>query len=140
MSKQGRNECIEHDGIVQKSGDSSVTVTILSASACSGCHSSGSCTLSGTKEKTIDVSGNYNVSPGDRVTVLMKQSAGYTALFFGYIFPLIVVLTLLIILTAISVPETLSGLLSLASLLPYYLILWLAREKLSKKFTFTIKA
>ena len=140
MSNQDKTECIEHDGIVQESGINHVTVLISSASACAGCHAEGSCTLSGTKEKIIDVTGNYNVSPGDKVTILMKQSAGFAALFLGYIFPLILVMTILIILVSLSIQELTAGLGAIAVLVPYYGTLWLLRKYIGKKFTFSIKA
>jgi sigma-E factor negative regulatory protein RseC len=137
---QGKTECIEHDGIVQESGNGSVTVRISSASACSGCHAEGSCTMSGQEEKIINVTGSYNVSPGDKVTVLLQQSAGFTALFLGYIIPLLLVVTLLIILISVSINELIAGLCSIGILIPYYFILWLFRNRIGKKFTFTIKA
>jgi len=140
MSKQENNECIEHDGIVEKSGSDHLTVRITSASACGGCHAEGTCTMSGISEKLIDVTGSYNVSPGDKVTVLMKQSAGFTALFFGYVFPLILVLVILIILISLSLPELTAGLGAIAVLIPYYGTLWLLRNKIGKKFIFSIKA
>ena len=47
------------------------------------------------KGKIVEVQGSYNVSPGDNVTILMKKSIGYKALFLGYILPFILlVLTL----------------------------------------------
>ena len=140
MSGKTDKECIEHDGIVQDSGNNHVTVRILSASACSGCHSSGSCTLAGMEEKLIDVNGTYNVAPGDKVIIQMKQSAGFLALFLGYIMPLLVVMALLIILVSVSVPELTAGLCSIAVLVPYYLVLRLFRKQIGEKFTFTIKA
>lgn len=140
MSGQVDKECIEHDGIVQDSGNNHVTVRILSASACSGCHAGVSCALSGQEEKIIDVNGSYNVSPGDKVTVQMKQSAGFTALFLGYIMPLLLVMALLIILVSLSVQELIAGLCSIAVLIPYYIVLRLFRKQIGKKFTFTIKA
>jgi sigma-E factor negative regulatory protein RseC len=140
MNKSEKTGTIEHDGIVQKSDNKSVTVRISSASACSGCHAEGSCTLSGIEEKIIEVSGSYNVDPGDNVTVLMKQSMGYAALLLGYVFPMILVVALLIILVSSSVPELTAGLGSIAALVPYYLVLWFFRKRISKKFTFTIKA
>jgi len=137
---QRKTECIEHDGIVQGSGNGSVTVKISSASACSGCHAEGSCTMSGKEEKIVDVTGSYNVSPGDKVTILLQQSAGFTALFLGYIIPLLLVVTLLIILISASVNELTAGLFSIGILIPYYFILRLLRDRIAKKFTFTIKA
>lgn len=139
MTKSDNFESIEHDGVVQKSDNNSVFVKISSESACSGCHSESLCSLSGKVEKIVEVSGIYNFAPGDSVTVLMKKSAGYRALLLGYIFPLILVLFTLIILASSSVPELAAGLLSIAGLIPYYLILWFFRKRISNKFTFTIK-
>jgi sigma-E factor negative regulatory protein RseC len=140
MSGKSKTECIEHDGIVQESGSDHVTVVISSASACAGCHAEGSCTLSGAKEKIINVTGKYNVSPGDKVTVSMMQSAGFAALFLGYVFPFILVMAILIILVSVSVPELNAGLCAIGSLVPYYGTLWLLKKHIGKKFTFSIKA
>lgn len=130
---------INHKGIVLKKEDNSVVVTILSVSACSGCHVEGSCTLAGKEEKNIEVHGKYNVMPGDQVTVVMKQSMGYAALFLGYILPVISVIAVLIALISLKVPELISGLASLAILIPYYIILFLFRKRINEKFTFTLK-
>ncbi len=130
---------IDHIGIVQKNSGKSVIVSILANSACSGCHTEGSCMLSKAEEKIIEVHGNFSVNPGDPVTILMKPSTGFAALFFGYIFPLISVVTMLIILVSIDMPELYAGLISIAILLPYYLALLIFRKRINEKFTFTLK-
>lgn len=139
MTYSGSFGIINHEGIVQKIDDKSVTVSISVASACSGCHAEGNCTLSGKEEKIIEVSGSYNVKPGDTVTILMKQSMGYAALFLGYIFPLLAVISILIILISMKVPELYAGLSSIAILIPYYIILFFFRKRINKNFTFTLK-
>ncbi len=130
---------IEHDGIVQSSDNQSVTIKITSASACSGCHAGKYCNISQTEEKIINVPGSYNVAQGDNVTVLMKETMGYSAVFLGYLFPLILVVTMLIILTSLQIPELVAGAVSAAILLPYYLILIILKKQINQKFTFTIK-
>jgi positive regulator of sigma E activity len=130
---------INHEGRVQKKDDKSVIVSIIAATACSGCHAEGSCTMSGKDEKIVEIAGSYNVRPGDTVTVLMKQSMGYSALMLGYILPLITVLTVLIIMISMKITELAAGLISLASLIPYYTILYFSRKGINKKFTFTLK-
>lgn len=130
---------IIHKGVVKKSDDESVTVIITPESACSGCHAEGSCTLSGKVEKSVIVKGSYNLNKGDNVTVSMKQSTGFTALFLGYVLPLIIVIISLIILVALRYPELIAGLMSISSLLPYYLILYLFRKKINENFIFSIK-
>jgi sigma-E factor negative regulatory protein RseC len=131
---------IEHEGIVKSSDNKSVTVSIISSSACSGCHAEGICSLSGQEEKMVEIPGLYSVAPGDSVKVLMKQSSGFTAVLFGYVMPLVLVLTILIILVSASVPELPAGIVSVAVLFPYYLILYLLRNRINKRFTFTLIA
>jgi len=130
---------ISHEGIVQKSDDKSVTVSISASSACSGCQVEGSCSMSGKEEKIIEVSGKYNVQNGDKVTILMKKSMGYSALLLGYILPLISVIIMLIVLIGLKVSEVVAGPVSIAILIPYYTLLFLFRKQINKKFTFTLK-
>ncbi len=132
-------ETIEHDGIVQRTDNRSVTVKISSASACSGCHAGNSCTLSRIEEKIVDIPGYYNVAPGDQVTVLMKKSMGYSAVILGYLSPMILVVIMLVILTSLQLPELVAGAISIGILIPYYLVLFFFRQQVSRKFTFTIK-
>jgi sigma-E factor negative regulatory protein RseC len=95
--------------------------------------------MSGKEEKIIEVRGRYNVKPGDSVTILMKQSMGYAALLLGYVIPIIVVVACLSILVSFKVPELSSGLISVAILIPYYVILFFFRKTINEKFTFTLK-
>jgi len=139
MSRSDNSGSIEHNGIVQKSDNNSVTIKISSISACSACHAEGSCSLSGKEDKIIDISGRYNVMPGDSVTVVMNKSMGYTAVLLGYVIPVILVVTFLIILGTLSLSELITGLGSLAVLIPYYSILWFFRNRINNNFRFTIK-
>ena len=139
MADSDSSNIINHEGIVLSNNGGTVIISISSASACSGCHAEGSCNLSGKEEKIIEVHGKYDVKSGERVTILMKQSMGYTALFLGYLFPGIAVVGVLITMISIKVPELFAGLISLAILLPYYTLLFFIRERINKKFTFTLK-
>jgi len=130
---------INHKGIVKRNDGKSVVVMISVTSACSGCHAEGLCTLSGKEDKIIEVDGRYDVKPGDQVTILMKQSMGYVALFLGYVFPVITVIAALITLISLKVSELTSGLISLSILIPYYTILYFFRKRINEKFTFKLK-
>lgn len=77
--------------------------------------------------------------PGDSVTVVMNKSMGYTAVLLGYVIPVILVVTFLIILGTLSLSELITGLGSLAVLIPYYSILWFFRNRINNNFRFTIK-
>jgi sigma-E factor negative regulatory protein RseC len=139
MKNSGSLGTICHDGTVKKVDDNSVLVSIISVSACSGCHAEGICGLSGKEEKTIDVKGKYNVSPGDKVTILMEQSTGYKAVVLSYLIPLVIVITSLVGLNSFSVSELTAGLVSILLLGPYFFILYLFRKKINRSFTFTLK-
>jgi len=139
MSGSGNTGIIEHEGIVQKSDNKSVTVNISSASACSGCHAEGSCSLSGVEEKIVEIPGSWNVASGDKVTILMKKSTGYSAVLLGYVFPLIFMISALVLMIRLSVSELTAGLVSILILVPYYFVLWIFRKRISRNFTFTLK-
>jgi sigma-E factor negative regulatory protein RseC len=139
MNNTDSTGTINHEGIVQNADDKSVIVSISVSSACSGCNAEGSCSIAGKEEKIIEVSGKYNVKPGDLVTILMKQSMGYAALVLGYLLPLVSVVITLIVMITLKFPELSAGLISIAVLIPYYTILYFFRNRINKKFTFTLK-
>jgi len=130
---------ISHDAIVQSSDGDTVTVLISRKGSCSGCHAEKACGMSGNDRKELIIKGNWDLKPGSSVMVIMKQSAGFLALFLGYLLPLILFLACIIILNAFSVGELVSGLISLGSLLPYFLFLKLFGKSLNNKFSFTLK-
>jgi positive regulator of sigma E activity len=137
MSTEGN---IEHEGVVRDVDEKSLTVLLSPMTACSGCHSEKSCGMSGNTEKIVNIQGRFHVKPGDHVVVTMKQSLGYSALFIGYLMPLLIVLLLLIILISLSVNELYAGLLSIGVLIPYYSALFFYRKYIDKKFSFTLKS
>jgi sigma-E factor negative regulatory protein RseC len=137
--KDSGNEVINHEGVVARNSGKSVIVSISAKTACSGCHAKGSCSLIGSEIKMIEVEGAWNVKPGDAVNVEMKQSMGFTALFYGYVLPFFSVVAVLVAMIASGMPELTAGLASLASLLPYYFILYLFRKRINGKFAFTLK-
>lgn len=130
---------IDHEGKVTENTGKSVKVSILTTSACSGCHAKGACNLSGSEVKIVEVKGSYNVVPGESVNVQMKQSQGYAAVLYGYILPFLSVVVMLMVLAVFKVPELTAGLVSISILLPYYLVLYMFRKRINEKFTFTLK-
>ncbi|WP_262485572.1 SoxR reducing system RseC family protein [Draconibacterium sediminis] len=120
--------------------DASLTVNIVSQSACSTCHAQGACSVSDFQDKEIEVSeykGSYKI--GDEVTILFKQSKGFTALIWGYVIPFFVVLGTLIIALEVTGDELKSGLLSLFILVPYYITLYFFRHLLKKVLKFELE-
>lgn len=132
-------DCITRTGVVQSIEDRKVVVKIARSGACSSCQAKGSCTSfdSGEMMIMVDRMDAGEVSPGQAVSVEMQSSAGNRAVFYGYILPcLLVVITLVLAVNFTS--DGVAGLISLGILLPYYTALYLFRDKLGKKFRFTI--
>ncbi len=134
-----KESTIEHTGIVKSVDNKHVVVDIVAHPACSGCLASGICDLSEQRNKEIRAVSNPDVKVGEQVLVVMRQSLGYRALFLGYLLPFMIVITILITMTSLSISEPVSGLSALLSLVPYYAIIYIKKEKIGKSFSFTIK-
>lgn len=132
-------ENISHEGIIHKVLKNKITVTIVSASACSSCHANGACNMAEMQEKEIDIyhfNGDYQ--PGQLVNVVGKTKQGYKAVFYGYLLPFIFVFVTLIISGIFIKSEGLTGILSLSVLIPYYVVLYFFRNQLKNSFEFEI--
>lgn len=115
-------------------------VNIVSQSACSTCHAQGACSVSDFQDKEIEITdykGNYKT--GQEVTVLFKQSKGFTAVIWGYLVPFLLVLGTLIIAQEVTGDELKAGLFSLIILIPYYITLYFFRHLLRKVLKFEVE-
>ena len=132
---------IEHRGIVAQVTGNKLSVKILQQSACSGCHAKNSCMAADSKEKIVDIfdfSGKHQVN--DMVTIVGKESMGYKAILWAFLLPLILLVTVLIITqSTTTMSEINAALIAVASLIPYYFVLYLLRDRMSQTFKFTIK-
>lgn len=130
-----------HNGIVQEVKDDEVIVRILAQSACAACHAKSMCNLSDMKEKIIEVKkqAHYNYKPGDQVKIIMTQGKGFRALLLGYLLPFSILMVALVTILAITNDEGLAGLVSIGLMIPYYIILWLRRDKIKQRFEFRLE-
>jgi len=131
---------IDHKAVVQEIGEHSVTVRFISQSACASCHAKGACMVSESSEKTLEISKpSWEVLTGQEVEVVLSKSLGFKAVAYGYVLPFFLVLISLLSLSSIGMVELQAGLISLSALFPYYLILYLLRDKFTKKYSFSIR-
>ena len=131
---------IKHKGFVKEVNGTSLVVNIVNQSACSTCHAQGACTVSDFQDKEIEINnvdGNYY--KGQEITVVFKETQGFTALFYGYILPFILVLVTLIISISVTKNELIGGLLALAVLVPYYATIYFFRHLLKNAFKFEVE-
>lgn len=130
---------IEHSGIIRHIDGDKVKVEIIQMSACSACHAKSACSAADMDEKIIDaLSNNPNLKVGDAVNIYGENSGGLLAVLLAFVIPFTLILLTLIISGRYIQNESLSGLISLSVLVPYFIILSLFNKKLKKKFTFYI--
>lgn len=131
---------IDHTGIITHIDGIKLQVQIIQVSACSSCHAKGACSASDMDEKIIDVeSTDSSLRIGDMVQLYGQSSMGLFAVLLAFVIPFLLILVSLLILKNFTTNEALSGTISLAVLVPYFIILSLFNNKLKKKLTFTVE-
>lgn len=131
---------IRHNGIIERIEGDSVFVRIVQQSACSGCHAKSMCSAAESKVKVIEItdySGKYQVN--EDVTICGQSSLGLQAVLLAFVLPLVIVIGMIAIGHSIGWEDGTNALVGLLTLLPYYSILYLKRDKLKKKFVFTLQ-
>lgn len=134
------NTSVEHRGVVESFTNNIVRVGFVSHASCSSCHAKGVCAVSEVDSKYVEVKttgSSWDV--GESVLIILEKKLGFKALWFGYVLPLLVLLSGLIITYALTGKDGLAGLVALGVLIPYYLLLYLFRDFLTNKFQFTLK-
>jgi len=133
------SERITHEGIIDRIGSDSVFVRILSKSACSACHSKGMCSVSEMTEKLIEVKHTgSDYTKGQTVNVVLDSSLGNKAVVLGYLIPFILLIVTLLV-SSRFLSELWAGLLAIAVLVPYFLLLFIFKNRLSQTFFFRIE-
>ncbi len=91
-------------------------------------------------EKFIDVeSDDTSLKVGDMVDIVGESSTGLFAVLLAFVIPFVLILTSLFVLRDFVPNEAVSGTISLALLIPYFIILSLFNKKLKKKLQFKIE-
>lgn len=135
------SERIRHKGIVETVEGDRVTVRIGQTSACAACRLNGHCNASESREKLISalVPAGRDIQVGDSVTVSTDLKTGYRAVAWGFAFPLVVLVAVIVIVQALTNNEAVAALTGLAALIPYYIGVYLLRHKLSRKVSFEVE-
>jgi positive regulator of sigma E activity len=148
-------ETISHEGVVKEITPNAIKVTIVSKSACAGCHAKGFCSASEMQEKVIEIkrpkspvgSGHAGADAqaqeeeyrvGESVSVNMEQKQGNKAVWIVYAIPGIILLILLLSLQRFVTNELYLGLIVLGAIALYFFILYLLRGRVGRGFHFTI--
>ena len=132
---------IEHEGTIDSINGNEYTIRITQSTACSECHAKHACIAADTKVKMVDVidtSGRFKMN--ERVLLSGKTAIGYKAILWAFVLPLILLVAVVFVSISVwQISELQAALVALASLVPYYALLYTTRHKMSEKLAFTIK-
>jgi sigma-E factor negative regulatory protein RseC len=131
---------ISHEGIIEQIEGDVAHVRISSESACAACHAKGVCGAADQEEKYLDIpvrGASYH--KGESVHVQVAKNLGLKAVALGYVYPFLLLMAVLVSLLVLGVNELRAGLIALLSLIPYYLVLVMARKRIETTFTFSIR-
>lgn len=134
-------ETISHEGVVTKITDDELEIKILAQSACAACHAKSACGMGEQAEKILTVPRpkGKDFAIGQKVNVRMAIGQGNKAAVLAYLIPILLLLAVLFACLGLGVNEGLSALISIVALVPYYIVLYLKRDKLRKQFDYTIE-
>lgn len=128
---------IEHQGVIISIDGKVAHVKIEQTSACASCHVKSVCGASEKTEKIIDAHiADNTLKVGDQVTIIGQKSLGFQAIILAYILPFVVIVASLFIVNIFTTNEVIIGTCALATLIPYFAILRLMRNKIQAKFQF----
>ena len=131
---------IRHRGVVDMIDGQTVVVRITQDAACGGCHAKDICHAAGSREKLVEVSGTDagNLSVGQTVTVSGSESVGMKAVWIAFGLPLLLMFVVLLTAILLGGSEKTSALIAIGVLVPYYIVVYLFRERLKRVFQFRI--
>ena len=134
-------ETISHEGIVTKITDDELEIKILAQSACAACHAKSACGMGEQAEKILIVPRpkDKEFSLSQKVNVTMSIGQGNKAAVLAYLLPIMLLLAVLFTCLGLGISEGLSALFGILALIPYYIVLYLRRDKLKEKFEYTVE-
>jgi positive regulator of sigma E activity len=130
---------VSHTGIIGKIDKQGIKVTVGVIAGCANCQINGNCDMAEQSVKELFIecdSSQYKT--GQRVEVRLKAARGMNSIFLLYIPPAIILLFTMLIASVFIKDENTIGIVSLLSLLPYYLIILIFRNRIKKQMKYIV--
>lgn len=132
---------IEHAGVVCGVVAGRVSVRIQQTSACAHCKVAGTCLTSRDQtSKVVEVACQdaSAYKEGEPVTVSATTAMAAGALLYAFGLPFLLMIAVLVAVLVATGSEPAAALAALASLVPYYTLLYICRAKLGRTIRFEI--
>ena len=135
---------MKHSGTISKITNSTITVALEANINCEACKAKAACGASESSSKEIEID-NPNLleqtkqrfALNEAVAVEMQEELGLKAVFWAYLFPFILLVSILLF-ASLFFSEGQAGLIALLVLIPYYITLYLLNAFFKKKFQVSI--
>jgi sigma-E factor negative regulatory protein RseC len=136
--KNSSTNLVKHEGIVSKISEKTITISLKGNVNCEGCKAQSACGVSDSNDKEIEViNATQSYKINEPVDVLLKRELGLKAVFWAYVFPFILMFIVLVV-TSFFFKEWIAGLISLFVLIPYYLMLYISKDRFQRAFQVSI--
>ncbi|MBN1199262.1 MAG: SoxR reducing system RseC family protein [Bacteroidales bacterium] len=133
-------EIISHPAIVNKITDQGIEVSILVQNSCDSCHAKSVCQLSDQNEKVMMIeNSSAHCIPGERVEIEMKESHGLQAVLIAYVLPVVLIFLAMLPGIFLQIEEGWLAVSGIGAVVLYFLMVYLFRSRLKKRFSFRIK-
>lgn len=131
---------IKHSGIIESIEQSKVRVRIVQASACASCKIASHCDVSDASTKIVEICAEAEgLSEGQKVIISTSNASAHRAVFIAFIIPLLILIGMLIGTKTFGFSDASAALTSITLLLPYYISVWLLRNRIAKSISFRIE-
>ena len=133
---------ISHSGVIESIEDGCVHVRIVQTAACAACKVAGYCNAAESKEKIVDVFSDdvaKSLAVGQSVVVTTSGSVAARALLWGFGLPFVVLVVVLVVVLLLTGDEGIAALSGLGALIPYYILLYLLRDRMREQLAFRIE-
>ena len=110
--------------------------------ACAHCAGQAGCKLMNATERVVEAGLERNApsfSVGEQVLVRMRAGNGFKAVFYAYLLPVIMLMSCVIIMFSLHCDEGATALAAIGAVVLYYLLFYLFRRRINRKFSFKIE-
>jgi positive regulator of sigma E activity len=130
---------IVHKGIIQSIRNDVVYISFTQQGACAGCSARSACSMVENLDQILELPCHgQKLKAGDEVNVSISANNGYKAVLLSYFIPLIILVVVLTGAIYLKVTEPIAGLLSILSLVPYFLVLKLFHKNFKNDVSFEV--
>lgn len=119
---------IKHKGIVKQKKDDKAFISIIENINCSSCRAKNVCSVATVKDDLLYFEDKENILLcGDLVNVAITHNKAFKAVFYAYIFPFLILVTIIFILST-KFSEFTTGIIAICGTFLYFFILFFLNQ------------